>query len=130
MIRIKDYIFNENAIKVIENDEDLLTIIFKDGSYRETQGTFDDIEWNYEQSNIKEDEYIELSNKYQRLLNRNEELEESLDEQHSTSALLARKMIKTITLTEELYKMAKEQDSDNVNLIDRLENILKTLKGE
>jgi hypothetical protein len=47
MIKIKGYIFNENDIKVIENDEDLLTIIFKDGSYRETQGTFDDIEWNY-----------------------------------------------------------------------------------
>lgn len=76
MIRIKRYILNEKDIKVIENVEDLLTIIFKDGSYRETQGTFDDIEWNYEQSNIKEDEYIELSNKYQRLSNRNEELEE------------------------------------------------------
>ena len=35
-----------------------------------------------------------------------------------------------IKLTEELYKTAKEQDSDNVNLIDRLEIILKTLKGE
>ena len=32
--------------------------------------------------------------------------------------------------TEELYKMTKEQDSDNVNLKDRLEIILKTLKGE
>ena len=31
---------------------------------------------------------------------------------------------------ESFYKMTKEQDSDNVNLKDRLEIILKTLKGE
>ena len=30
----------------------------------------------------------------------------------------------------ELYEIAKEQDSDNVNLIDRLELILKKLRGE
>ena len=40
------------------------------------------------------------------------------------------KIKEAIKLTEELYKTAKEQDSDNVNLIDRLEIILKTLKGE
>lgn len=44
--------------------------------------------------------------------------------------LLQQRIDKSIKLTEELYKMAKEQDSDNVNLIDRLEIILKTLKGE
>lgn len=83
-----------------------------------------------DEEKIKDDEYIELSNKYQRLLNRNEELEGSLDEQRTTTTLLARRIIKSIKLTEELYKIAKEQDSDNVNLIDRLEIILKTLKGE
>ena len=129
MIRIKDYIFNENEIKWFEKyNEEEIKVVFVNDTHIYIMATFDDIEWNYEHSNIKEDEYIELSNKYQRLLNRNEELEESLDEQRTTSALLARKIIKTITLTEELYKMAKEQDSDNVNLIDRLENILKTLK--
>lgn len=29
-----------------------------------------------------------------------------------------------------IYEMAKEQDSDNVNLIDRLEIILNILRGE
>lgn len=43
---------------------------------------------------------------------------------------LEEKYDKVLKDTEELYKMAKEQDSENVNLIDRLENILKTLKGE
>lgn len=37
---------------------------------------------------------------------------------------------KAIEYIEELYEMAKEQDSDNVNLIDRLELILKILRGE
>jgi hypothetical protein len=65
-----------------------------------------------------------------KLSKENERLKEDLEAENSTSSNLARKIIKTITLTEELYKMEKEQDSDNVNLIDRLENILKTLKGE
>lgn len=43
---------------------------------------------------------------------------------------VAAKVDKAIELTEELYKMVKEQDSDNVNLIDRIEIILKSLKGE
>ena len=43
---------------------------------------------------------------------------------------VAAKVDKAIELTEDLYKMIKEQDSDNVNLIDRLEIILKSLKGE
>lgn len=37
---------------------------------------------------------------------------------------------KTTKEVKELYEMAKEQDSDNVNLIDRLELILKILGGE
>lgn len=67
MIRIKDYILNENDIKVIENDEDLLTIIFKDGSYRETQGTFDDIEWNYD--NLEKIQADKLSEELNNLAN-------------------------------------------------------------
>ena len=52
---------------------------------------------------------------------------ETLEKQRNC---VAAKVDKAIELTEELYKMTKEQDSDNVNLIDRLEIILKTLKGE
>lgn len=77
MIKIKDSIINENQIKQIDQIGDELHIIFTnilDDVW--IKATFEDIEWNYGQSNIKEDEYIELSNKYQRLSNRNEELEE------------------------------------------------------
>jgi len=82
MIRIKDYIFNENEIVKIQFDDGSkeMEIDHKNGDMTFIDGTFDDIEWNYGQSNIKEDEYIELSNKYQRLSNRNEELEEELKE--------------------------------------------------
>ena len=78
MIRIKDYIFNENEIVKIQFDDGSkeMEIDHKNGNMTFIDGTLDDIEWNYEQSNIKEDEYIELSNKYQKLSNRNEELEE------------------------------------------------------
>ena len=43
---------------------------------------------------------------------------------------LQQRIDKTTDITEDLYKMVKEQDSDNVNLIDRIEIILKSLKGE
>jgi len=78
MIKIKDYIFNENEIVKIQFDDGSkeMEIDHKNGDMTFIDGTFDDIEWNYGQSNIKEDEYIELSNEYQKLSNRNEELEE------------------------------------------------------
>lgn len=37
---------------------------------------------------------------------------------------------KAIEEVKELYDMTKEQDRDNVNLIDRLEIILNILRGE
>jgi hypothetical protein len=62
MIRIKDYIFNESDVREIETHKKDLMVEFNDGYYEVVENaTFDDIEWNYEQSNIKEDEYIELS---------------------------------------------------------------------
>lgn len=44
--------------------------------------------------------------------------------------ILQDKINKTTKEVKELYEMAKEQDSDNVNLIDRLELILNILRGE
>ena len=78
MIRIKDYIFNENEIVKIQFDDGSKEMEIDHTNRNRTfiDGTFEDIEWNYGQSNIKDDEYIELSNKYQRLSNRTEELEE------------------------------------------------------
>lgn len=62
-----------------------------------------------EEYNILKENNVELFKSYERLVNRTG---------------------KTLKYIEELYKMTKEQDSDNVNLIDRLEIILKILKGE
>lgn len=69
---------------------------------------------------MSEKEYFKKLEEYDievnRLYKENKQLKKNID--------------KSIKFTGELYKMAKEQDSDNVNLIDRLEIILKTLKGE
>lgn len=64
------------------------------------------------------------------LYNQLEEYDIEVNRLYKENKQLKKKIDKTIKLTEELYKMTKEQDSDNVNLIDRLEIILKTLKGE
>lgn len=44
--------------------------------------------------------------------------------------ILQDKINKATKEVKELYEMAKEQDSENVNLIDRLELILKKLRGK
>lgn len=80
MIKIKDYIFNENEIEVIyptdyHGTEGLKVCFKNDFNMIVDNATFEDIEWNYGK-NKADDEYIELFNKYQRLSNRNEELEE------------------------------------------------------
>ena len=59
-----------------------------------------------------------------------EEYDKEVNRLYKKNKQLKKNIDKSIKLTEELYKTAKEQDSDNVNLIDRLEIILKTLKGE
>lgn len=64
------------------------------------------------------------------LYNQLEEYDKEVNRLYKENKQLKKNIDKSIKLTEELYKMTKEQDSDNVNLIDRLENILKTLKGE
>lgn len=64
------------------------------------------------------------------LYNQLEEYDKEVNRLYKENKQLKKNIDKTIKLTEELYKMTKEQDSDNVNLIDRLEIILKTLKGE
>ena len=90
MIKIKDYIFNENSIMQIDKCCGCLNIQVENGSIHIENATFEDIEWNYgatqnatqnaTQDRIKELEkdYINMSNDYQRLLNRNEELAQKL----------------------------------------------------
>ena len=52
MIKIKDYIFNENEIQEIEIAKKDLMVEFKSGYYEVVENaTFEDIEWNYENFN-------------------------------------------------------------------------------
>ena len=64
------------------------------------------------------------------LYNQLEEYDKEVNRLYNENKQLKKNIDKSIKDTEELYKMTKEQDSDNVNLKDRLEIILKTLKGE
>lgn len=140
MIRIKDYILNENELLgiVYIKKENKLELISKD-KYSEfiENATFEDIEWNYG-NNISESLSYDLAKaRIEELEEKNKRLEErvgqfsnTINDLGRTNVNIQRKINNTLKETEELYKMTKEQDSDNVNLIDRLKNILKTLKGE
>ena len=65
-----------------------------------------------------------------RLRNEKQELLETIDMITNDASEYVKRIDKAIEYIEELYEMAKEQDSDNVNLIDRLEIILNILRGE
>jgi len=138
MIRIKDYIFDKDIITEIHKIDDVLNVYTQNGNIDYIKdATFDDIEWNYG-NNISESLSYDLAKaRIEELEEKNKRLEErvgqfsnTINDLGRTNVNIQRKINNTLKDTEELYKMAKEQDSDNVNLIDRLENILKTLKGE
>lgn len=46
MIRIKDYILNENEIKMFVDGE-RIKVVFKNDTHIYTDAKYDDIEWNY-----------------------------------------------------------------------------------
>lgn len=54
MIRIKDYIFNENEIKWFEKyNEEEIKVVFVNNTHIDIMATFEDIEWNYENFNVR-----------------------------------------------------------------------------
>lgn len=65
-----------------------------------------------------------------KILSDNKELLKTYDDLEEQYKLLMKQVNKAIKDTKELYEIAKEQDRDNVNLIDRLEIILKILRGK
>lgn len=74
--------------------------------------------------------FEDMSDYIKELEEENKKLNELVQFNVKTTITLTKRINKAIEYIEELYKMVKEQDSDNVNLIDRLEIILKILKGE
>ena len=137
MIRIKDYILNENEIVYInEYDAESLGIMLK-GKDKciLVDAHIEDIEWNYEQEQIVNcevyQEHINIQiQRIKELEEENKRLKAEVDLLNDNKHYLNNKIDKAVKNTKELYKMVKEQDSDNVNLIDRLEIISKTLKQE
>ena len=80
---------------------------------------------------------VEMFNYITNLQEENERLKENsihndkvVDKAIWSEMIYKSRIGKAIEQLEELYEIAKEQDSDNVNLIDRLEVILNILRGE
>ena len=108
MIKIEDSIFNENEIKyIMKFSEKKLQIMFKNGFDIYVEATFDDIEWNYGNTDTKP--YVVMTRSIaEDLANANkkiEELEEENKELVETNYNLATKKTK---LEEELNELKKD----------------------
>ena len=86
---------------------------------------------NYEILSIdRAEENRKLLGEVERLRNEKQELLETIDMITNDASEYVKRIDKATKEVKELYEMAKEQDSENVNLIDRLEIILNILRGE
>lgn len=123
MIRIKDYIFNEKEINQIKFEPTHKIIV--DAKYSNSfiyigEATFEDIEWNYEDEQIRKclesiDREEELEEKNKTFEDYNKDLNNQLDK-------LQQRIDKAIKSLEEDYF---EDGSGN-----NVEEVIKTLKGE
>lgn len=80
MIKIKDYIFNENEIKWYEKDnEDIKVVFVNDTHIYIDDTTFEDIEWNYGNTELEELklDYSAVVTGYKKLEEENKELVET-----------------------------------------------------
>lgn len=144
MIRIKDYIFNENEIEYIKQELEGLIVCPKAINVELEaieNATFEDIEWNYDNNNIHEEYVISQLKDYE---NKIKEYEEELTEAEYFSTDLynskinlsnkIRKAIEYINNTEE----DKEEDSLFIHKKEKSfltfykikNDLLKILKGE
>jgi ATP-dependent exoDNAse (exonuclease V) beta subunit len=144
MIKIKDYIFNENEILQITKGMQntlFLTLKYSDRLQQIDNATIEDIEWNYGtpqetqrqmqkelckscyyRNNIS-NKLKELEEENERLLNKIEILEDDLETEKSISSNLAKNMIKAVEYLEH------EQFEKNVlsfnAIINKTKQILK-----
>lgn len=87
MIKIKDYIFNENEIRYIKYEENAIFIYLRfdiSSFIRFENATFEDIEWNYEDKQIRKcldsiDREKELEKKNKTFEEYNKDLNNKLD---------------------------------------------------
>ena len=147
MIRIKDYILNENEIVKIQFDDGSkeMEIDHKNGNRTFIDGTFDDIEWNYDKNNNIHEEYVisqlkdyenkikdleeelnELKSDYSLVVTENKKLKFSMqdtyDSANDTCGELQQRINKTIKYVEQI---------DDWDIKDfRRKELLKILKGE
>ena len=142
MIRIKDYIFNENEInkiRFIPENTKLLVDCYKNEDYIEIRkATFEDIEWNYENNNeyynvFYEDRIKELEEENKKLKEQLDMLVKDDEEQQKTIIRLGTIIDKAIEYIEEHVAVCGfgnkalphwEFDDDNI------QDLLKILKGE
>ncbi len=159
MIRIKDYIFNENEIVKIQFDDGSkeMEIDHTNGNSTFIDGTFNDIEWNYgtteleelkldysavvsgykklEEKNKKLKDELELKDfnytTFRHLEESNDILKEELEESEEKVDKLEDRIDKAIEYIEEYQDVLKEHNGDWLNYQDGFKPyLLKILKGE
>lgn len=149
MIKIKDYIFNENdigkimSVKKEENKSnfDKLYVFFKNENIAaETfyDTTFDDIEWNYEDEQIRK--CLDSIDREEELEEENKKLNELVQFNVKTTVTLTKRINKAINYIEqykEIYYPDEPQSEPviqyNIGIYDEEfseEKLIKILKGE
>ena len=134
MIKIKDYIFNENEIEYIKQDKDHLSLYFKRKkgvAYRFiSNATFDDIEWNYGNTDLEELklDYSAVVTSYKKLEEESKKLkfamQDTYDSANDTCGELQQKLKETI-------KELSLQNKTTIKGYDYLKSPYKvTCKGE
>jgi len=136
MIKIKDYIFDEDIITEIHKIDDVLNVYIRNGNIDYIKdATFEDIEWNYG-NNISESLSYDLAKaRIEELEEENKKLKEELEDINVSKdnyvklvnkvGELTEKIDKTIGILETLKGSARWERH-----LYEIDNLIKILKGE
>lgn len=123
MIKIKNYIFNENEINYINQSGEFLYISTKESNLlRPIIATFDDIEWNYDKNNNIHEEYV---------ISQLKEYEEEHKELVETNYNLATKKTELEDRINKAIEYVKEYyPTSTIYYQDEQDKLIKILRGE
>lgn len=143
MIKIKNFIFNENEIQYINKTKENIYINFRDGDIETIpSATFEDIEWNYEDEQIRKcldsisrEEELEEENKQLKELNVCVGCENNPD--YKTRINKAKRFIIENAISSDKWEEIEPLQFKPIGWIkykqlskNKVEELLKILKGE
>ena len=130
MIRIKDYIFNENEIKWFEKDNKDIKVVFVNDTHIYIRNTtFEDIEWNYGNTELEELklDYSAVVTGYKKLEEENKKLKFAMQDTYVSANDTCGELQQRI---DKIKEYIKENEEEFGSLLDNEKTILKIIDGE